>query len=325
MFSSSLILHIQTTSPRAVLVSGPNMGGKSCFVKMVALLVWLAQIGAYVPATRYHAHIMDGIWLRMGAEDHLERGESTFMTELSETAMILRRATARSLVVLDELGRGTSTHDGVAIAAATLRHLVEQIGCPTLFATHHTSLAQLAQSLRGRVAACYMSYAEIDSKEVPEKRRGGATTITTMNPPREQKLKGDLHHSDKEEEDEMEMKGDDDDKEEEDALPREIVLLYKTVSGVAPRSFGFHAARAAGLPEKVVRAGLRAARWGEEAGLRRALGVGEGRLGDMAPVATLIRAIRGAQAAGAMPEMRRCRWRAKQLLVKEAREKKKEV
>ncbi|CAK7269710.1 Mismatch repair protein msh3 [Sporothrix epigloea] len=133
--------------PRALLVTGPNMGGKSSFVRAVALLTLLAQIGSYVPADSMRLTLADAIFTRMGACDNLFAGESTFMVEVSETAAILRAATPRSLVVLDELGRGTSTHDGAAIAQAVLAHVATETRCRTLFITHYQNLARLADGL----------------------------------------------------------------------------------------------------------------------------------------------------------------------------------
>jgi DNA mismatch repair protein MSH3 len=136
-------------SPLAHLITGPNMGGKSSFVRAVALTVLLAQIGSFVPASSLTLTLCDAIHTRAGARDNLFAGESTFMVEVSETARILRSATPRSLVILDELGRGTSTHDGAAIAQAVLQHVVEETKCLTLFITHYQNLARLADGLPG--------------------------------------------------------------------------------------------------------------------------------------------------------------------------------
>jgi DNA mismatch repair protein MSH3 len=135
------------------------MGGKSSYVRAVALLVLLAQIGSFVPATAMRLTLADAIYTRMGARDNLFAGESTFMVEVSETASILRAATPRSLVVLDELGRGTSTHDGAAIAHAVLEHVVRETRCLTLFITHYQGLARVAQSLGdSRVRCVHMRF-----------------------------------------------------------------------------------------------------------------------------------------------------------------------
>jgi len=146
--------------PLAHLVTGPNMGGKSSFVRAVALLTLLAQVGSYVPAEAMTLTLADAIHTRMGARDNLFAGESTFMVEVSETAALLRAATPRSLVVLDELGRGTSTHDGAAIAHAVLDHVVRHTRCLTLFITHYQSLAAVAAGLGdGLVRNVHMRFA----------------------------------------------------------------------------------------------------------------------------------------------------------------------
>lgn len=136
-------------SPLAHLITGPNMGGKSSFVRSLALVVLLAQIGSFVPAEAVSLTLCDAIHVRAGARDNLFAGESTFMVEVSETAQILRAATPRSLVILDELGRGTSTHDGAAIAQAVLHHVVAHTRCLTLFITHYQNLARVAAGLPG--------------------------------------------------------------------------------------------------------------------------------------------------------------------------------
>lgn len=136
-------------SPLAHLITGPNMGGKSSFVRALSLIVLLAQIGSFVPADSVTLTLCDAIYTRTGANDNLFAGESTFMVEVSETAQILRCATPRSLVILDELGRGTSTHDGAAIAQAVLQHVVAETRCLTLFITHYQNLARVADALPG--------------------------------------------------------------------------------------------------------------------------------------------------------------------------------
>jgi len=131
---------------RLWIVTGPNMAGKSTFMRQVALAVVLAQTGSFVPARRAKIGVVDRVLTRVGASDNLSRGESTFMVEMKETANILRRATRRSLVVLDEIGRGTSTYDGLSIAWAVAEHLHDVVGCRALFATHYHELTDLTAS-----------------------------------------------------------------------------------------------------------------------------------------------------------------------------------
>jgi DNA mismatch repair protein MutS len=134
---------------RIVVLTGPNMAGKSTFLRQVALIALLAQVGSFVPATRARIGVCDRIFTRIGAQDDLSGGLSTFMVEMAETAAILRQATGRSLVILDEIGRGTSTYDGMSIAQAVVEHLHEapHLNCRTLFATHYHELTVLAERL----------------------------------------------------------------------------------------------------------------------------------------------------------------------------------
>jgi DNA mismatch repair protein MutS len=133
---------------RVLLVTGPNMAGKSTILRQIGLSVVLAQIGSFVPAAEARIGVADRLFTRVGASDDLARGQSTFMVEMSETSAILHNATARSLVLLDEIGRGTSTYDGVAIAWAVTEHLHDRIGCKTMFATHYHELMQLPERLQ---------------------------------------------------------------------------------------------------------------------------------------------------------------------------------
>jgi len=132
---------------RIILLTGPNMAGKSTLLRQVGLCVLLAQMGAYVPCRRAAVGVVDRLFTRVGASDNLVRGQSTFMVEMSETSAILHGATARSLVLLDEIGRGTSTYDGVAIAWAVTECLHTAVGCKTIFATHYHELTQLTEEL----------------------------------------------------------------------------------------------------------------------------------------------------------------------------------
>lgn len=129
------------------LVTGPNMAGKSTFLRQNALIVLLAQMGSYVPAEAAHLGVVDQLFSRVGAADNLVRGQSTFMVEMCETAAILTHATARSFVILDEIGRGTATYDGLSIAWATIEHLHQNIRCRALFATHYHEMTALADQL----------------------------------------------------------------------------------------------------------------------------------------------------------------------------------
>jgi DNA mismatch repair protein MutS len=133
-----------TNDARMIILTGPNMAGKSTILRQVGLIVLMAQTGSFVPATRARIGIADRVFTRVGASDNLVRGQSTFMVEMAETSAILHTASVRSLVLLDEIGRGTSTWDGVSIAWAVSEHLHERIGCKTVFATHYHELTQLA-------------------------------------------------------------------------------------------------------------------------------------------------------------------------------------
>jgi DNA mismatch repair protein MutS len=133
---------------RVLLITGPNMAGKSTILRQIGLCVVLAQIGSFVPATAATIGTIDRLFTRVGASDNLAGGQSTFMVEMSETSAILHNATAQSLVLLDEIGRGTSTYDGVAIAWAVTEHLHDRIGCKTMFATHYHELMQLPEMLQ---------------------------------------------------------------------------------------------------------------------------------------------------------------------------------
>jgi DNA mismatch repair protein MutS len=132
---------------RLLLVTGPNMAGKSTILRQIGLCALMAQLGSYVPAKAARIGVVDRLFTRVGASDNLARGQSTFMVEMSETSAILHNATERSLVLLDEIGRGTSTYDGVAIAWAVSEHLHDRVGCKTMFATHYHELMQLPETL----------------------------------------------------------------------------------------------------------------------------------------------------------------------------------
>ncbi|MEM9018613.1 MAG: DNA mismatch repair protein MutS, partial [Verrucomicrobiota bacterium] len=137
---------IDPDSNRFMLITGPNMAGKSTYIRQVALLTLMAQVGSFVPAESAEIGLVDRIFTRVGASDDLAKGQSTFMVEMTETALIANNATDRSLVILDEIGRGTATYDGLSIAWSVVEHLHDRVGCRTLFATHYHELTQLADS-----------------------------------------------------------------------------------------------------------------------------------------------------------------------------------
>ena len=137
-----------------------SAGGKSSYVRSVALIAIMAQIGSYVPAEKASLGLLDAVFTRMGAFDNMMKGESTFMVELSETSDIVKQATPRSLVILDELGRGTSTYDGVAIAQAVLHHVVSRLRSLTLFITHYQSLARMSEHFDGELKNVHMRFTE---------------------------------------------------------------------------------------------------------------------------------------------------------------------
>ncbi|HEY9478496.1 MAG TPA: DNA mismatch repair protein MutS, partial [Gemmatimonadaceae bacterium] len=138
---------VLTPDARMVILTGPNMAGKSTVLRQIGLIVLMAQMGGFVPATSARIGLVDRVFTRVGASDNLVRGQSTFMVEMSETSAILHTATERSLVLLDEIGRGTSTYDGVSIAWSVSEHLHDSVGCKTVFATHYHELTQLAEEL----------------------------------------------------------------------------------------------------------------------------------------------------------------------------------
>ena len=142
-------LFLNPSSHAVLVLTGPNMGGKSTYLRQAALIVIMAQMGAFVPARSARLGVVDRVFTRIGASDNLARGRSTFMVEMTETAAILHTATPRSLILLDEVGRGTSTYDGLAIAWAAVEYIHGHTRAKTLFATHYFELTELAEKLAG--------------------------------------------------------------------------------------------------------------------------------------------------------------------------------
>ncbi|KAL8126117.1 hypothetical protein AgCh_013416 [Apium graveolens] len=195
------------------IITGPNMGGKSCYIRQVALISIMAQVGSFVPACSANLHVLDGIYTRMGSSDSIQQGRSTFLEELSEASNILHNSSPRSLVIIDELGRGTSTHDGVAIAYATLQYLLEQKRCMILFVTHYPKIIDLKTQFPGSVGAYHVSY--LTSTKDPSTKRNNDQIVDNMN-------------------------------------YEDVLYLYKLVPGVSKSSFGFKVAQLAQLPPSCI-------------------------------------------------------------------------
>jgi DNA mismatch repair protein MutS len=160
-------VQLSNDAARVIVLTGPNMSGKSTFIRQVALITLMAQMGSFVPAAEATIGLVDRIFTRVGLQDDLTTGQSTFMVEMVETAAIVNQATPRSLVILDEIGRGTSTYDGLSIARSVLEHLHNdpRLGCKTLFATHYHELTELAHTLPG-VRNFSVAVAEEDGRVV---------------------------------------------------------------------------------------------------------------------------------------------------------------
>ena len=187
--------HLDGRGDYVMIITGPNMAGKSTYIRQVALIVILAQIGSFIPAKEAKIGIVDRIFTRIGAADELAKGQSTFMVEMNEVGNILNNANQRSLLILDEVGRGTSTYDGVSIAWAVVEHIFEYLKARTLFATHYHELTRLSDLFTG------IKNYNIAVKELEDN----------------------------------------------------IVFLRKIVEGGTDKSYGFHVARLAGIPEKVIK------------------------------------------------------------------------
>ncbi|OWF46885.1 DNA mismatch repair protein Msh3-like [Mizuhopecten yessoensis] len=203
-------------SDRVMIITGPNMGGKSSYIKQVALIAVMAQIGSYVPAESARLGILDAVYTRMGASDEIYSRRSTFMVELQEASDIIANATDRSLVILDELGRGTSTHDGTAIALATLDYFIQKVKCLCLFVTHYPMLSEFEHKFPGIVQNFHMSFFLDDEEEIV------GETEQAVN---------------------------------ETSAIESITFLYQLVVGVAGRSYGLNVARLAGIPHDIIQQG----------------------------------------------------------------------
>ena len=155
--------NLDLSDGQAWIITGPNMSGKSTFLRQNAIFAIMAQAGLFVPASYAKIGIIDKLFSRIGASDYLSKGQSTFMVEMIETSVILSQSTRQSLVILDEVGRGTSTYDGLAIAHSCLEHICEKIGCRTLFATHYHELAMLDQHF-SNIKNYHASAKEVDHK-----------------------------------------------------------------------------------------------------------------------------------------------------------------
>ena len=210
-------VRLDAESQRVIILTGPTMSGKSVFVRQAALIVLLAQIGSFVPASYARLGLIDRIFTRVGASDDIAQGRSTFLVEMSEASHILRHATPRSLIILDEVGRGTSTYDGISLAWAIAEELHNVVGAKTLFATHYHELTQLAST------HAFSRWTH------PEDENGGYGYPPGAN---ENAIKNFT----------MAVK------EQGDS----VIFLRQVIPGGAEKSFGIHVARLAGLPERVV-------------------------------------------------------------------------
>jgi DNA mismatch repair protein MutS len=206
------------------LITGPNMAGKSTYIRQVALLALLAHTGGFLPAASARVDLLDRIFTRIGASDDLARGQSTFMVEMSETANILNNATRRSLVILDEIGRGTSTFDGLSLAWSIVEHLHHQVGAKTLFATHYHELTELGSTPL-----------EVQGSEFKVQSSGAEPPIKTLPTPGTPALARvrNYHVAVREWND-------------------QLIFLRKVHPGATDKSHGIQVARLAGVPKPVI-------------------------------------------------------------------------
>ncbi|XP_036325707.1 probable DNA mismatch repair protein Msh6 [Rhagoletis pomonella] len=207
----------ETPAPLSIL-TGPNMGGKSTLMRQVGLLVVMAQIGAHVPAQRCRITLVDRIFTRLGAQDDIMAGQSTFLVELNETSLILKHATVNSLVLLDELGRGTATYDGTAIAASVVNYLAD-LKCRTLFSTHYHNLIEYFHK-DARITLGHMA-CMVENED------------------------------------------------NEDPTQETVTFLYKYTAGACPKSYGFNAAKLAGMPQPIIKRAYQLSKRVEAIALRR--------------------------------------------------------
>ncbi|KAG7281483.1 hypothetical protein CRUP_012426, partial [Coryphaenoides rupestris] len=261
---------LQGEGRRTMIVTGPNMGGKSSYIRQVALVCVMAQMGSYVPATRASLGILDGIYTRMGASDNIYKGRSTFMEELTEASEIIARATPRSLVIMDELGRGTSTHDGIAIAYATLEHFIregrstfmEELTEASEIIARATPRSLVIMDELGRGTSTHdgiaIAYATLEHfiREVKS-----LTLFVTHYPPlcELERLHpehvANYHVAFLLNEPLAEAHA-----QAEDVQPEFITFLYQLTEGAAGRSYGLNVARLANIPEPILHTAAKKAR-----------------------------------------------------------------
>jgi DNA mismatch repair protein MutS len=204
---------LDLSSHQIALITGPNMAGKSTYIRQVALLAVLAHTGSYLPVASARIDLCDRIFTRIGASDDLARGQSTFMVEMSETANILNNATRRSLVILDEIGRGTSTFDGLSLAWSIVEHLHHQVGAKALFATHYHELTELASPHGSESSDSPASASSSTAGRLPRVRNYNVA-VREWND--------------------------------------QIIFLRKIQPGPADKSYGIQVARLAGVPRPVI-------------------------------------------------------------------------